>query len=63
MSNKGVFEVAPQYTFSFFVVFDQMSQDIGISHQIKKVYESDDNVAASRTTTTPAAEPSHEGRG
>lgn len=42
--NKGVFDPAPEYQFSFFVVFDQLGLDMGISHQIKAAYDSDDLV-------------------
>ena len=46
--------MAPEYTFQFFVVSDQMDEDIGISHTIKSVYNEDDNVFASRgKKTTP----------
>lgn len=46
--NKGFADPAPKYNFDFFVVFDQMSEDIGISHTIKGVYNEDDNVYADR---------------
>jgi len=46
--NKGHFEPAPTYSFSFFVVFDQMSEDIGISHTIRAVYNEDDLVYVNR---------------
>jgi hypothetical protein len=48
LTNKGTQVVAPEFSFTFFVAFDQMAENIGISHQIKKVYDSDDNVFASR---------------
>ena len=38
-TNRGVFEVAPQYTFEFFVVFDRLSAgDPLISHYIRDFY-------------------------
>ena len=61
--NRGVFDPAPEYTFNFFVVFDSMSEDIGISHVIKDVYNQDDNVYANRKkralSPIDSAEPGH----
>ncbi len=34
-------DIAPKYSFNFFVVFDQMSEEIGISNSIKGVYNED----------------------
>ncbi len=53
--NKGHFDIAPQYNFDFFVVFDSMSEDIGISHTIKGVYNEDDNVYADRKRKAPSS--------
>ncbi|MBA3756774.1 MAG: hypothetical protein H0X02_11335 [Nitrosomonas sp.] len=47
-TKSGVFAPAPEFKFSFFVVFDNTARDIGISHRIKKYYERGD-IAAART--------------
>ncbi len=54
LQNKGFQEPAPTYSFNFFIAFDQMAENIGISHQIKKVYTQDDNVFASKAKSKPA---------
>jgi len=53
--NKGHFDPAPEYSFSFFVVFDSMSENIGISHTIRDVYNQDDNVYADRKKSISSA--------
>lgn len=60
VKNKGVFEFAPQYNFNFFVVFDQLSTDIGISHIIKGFYESDDDAFISRKNAPVETRPPSE---
>ena len=53
--NKGHFDPAPEYSFCFFVVFDSMSENIGISHTIRDVYNQDDNVYADRKKSISSA--------
>jgi hypothetical protein len=53
ITKRGVHDPAPEYSFNFFVVFDQSARDIGISHRIQKYY----NAADSRTGS--ATEPFH----
>ncbi len=46
IQKKGVFEPAPEFNFSFFVVFDSTATDIGISHRIKANYAQSDYAVA-----------------
>lgn len=43
ITKRGVHDPAPQYSFNFFVVFDQSARDIGISHRIQKYYSAADS--------------------
>jgi len=51
--NKGVFDPAPTYNFSFFIVHDLFSKDIGISNMLKYYQEGSDEAFFDRTATNP----------
>lgn len=57
VTNKGVQDPAPTYEFNFFVAFDKMAENIGISHLIKKTYTMDDNVFASKAKSKSSTAP------
>jgi hypothetical protein len=50
ITKKGVFNVAPEFSFNFFVVFDNTARDIGISHRIKKYYDQNDYAKVAAAT-------------
>lgn len=48
VAKKGYKNVAPEFTFDFFVVFDQTAVDIGISSRLQKYYDMDLGVIAKK---------------
>jgi hypothetical protein len=40
MTKKGVHDPAPTYTFSFVVIFDDLSENFGISSRVRQYYNS-----------------------
>jgi hypothetical protein len=53
--KKGVFDPAPEYTFNFFVVFDNTAQNIALSHRIRRFYDAADYAFA--TVNVPEETP------
>lgn len=41
IQKKGVFEPAPEFQLSFFIVFDHLAQNFAISHRIRQYYDNE----------------------
>lgn len=57
IAKKGFTNVAPEFSFDFFVVFDYTATDIGISSRVQKYYDLDLGVQAKKGSakkTSPA---------